>query len=451
MAAPKRLLVNAFNMNCVGHIHHGLWTHPRDRSTEYNTLRYWTDLAQTLERGLFDGLFIADIIGSYDVYGGGLDLTLAESIQLPTNDPWLLVSAMAAVTRHLGFGLTASTGAETPFTFARKASTLDQLTGGRLGWNIVTGYIDSGARALGQTGLAAHDQRYDQADDFLALAYKLWEASWEDGAVLRDRAARRYADAARVHRIEHAGPYFRCSGVHMCEPSPQRTPVLYQAGSSGRGQRFAGEHAECVFIAAGDPATARATAARLRQSAVDAGRRAEDLKIFVALTVVTGATEADARARHAEYLQHASPEAGLAHFAASTGIDFARYGLDDPIDYAGSNAIQSAGQAAQQRGWTTKRQLLSQFSLGSRYPTLVGSGVQVADALERWLDEGDIDGINLSRIVVPETWEDFISHVVPELQHRGRYRTAYDEGTLRHKLFGAGDRLPSRHPAASLR
>jgi hypothetical protein len=175
---------------------------------------------------------------------------------------------------------------------------------------------------------------------------------------------------------------------------------------------------------------------------VAAGRRPEDVKIFVALSVVAGATEAEARDRYDEYQRHANPEAGLAHFAASTGVDFARYGLDDPIDYSGSNAIQSAGQTAQQRGWTTRRQLLRQFTLGSRYPTLVGSGSQIADELVRWLDEGDIDGINLSRIVVPETWADFIDHVVPELQ-RGRYRTAYDEGTLRHKLFGQGDRLPA--------
>lgn len=451
LPAPKRLLVNAFNMNCVGHIHHGLWTHPRDRSTEYNTLGHWTDIARLLERGLFDGLFIADIVGSYDVYQGGLDLTLQEAIQLPANDPWMLVSAMAAVTQHLGFGLTASTSTETPFTFARKASTLDQLTQGRLGWNIVTGYIDSGARALGHERLVAHDLRYDQADDFLALCYRLWEGSWEDGAVRKDRARRIYADPAQVHAIAHDGPFHRSQGVHMCEPSPQRTPVLYQAGTSGRGQRFAGEHAECVFIAANDPAAARATAGRLRQSLVAAGRRPEDVKIFVALSVVAGATEAEARDRYAEYQRYANPEAGLAHFAASTGVDFARYGLDDPIDYSGSNAIQSAGQTAQQRGWTTRRQLLQQFTLGSRYPTLVGNGSQIADELVRWLDEGDIDGINLSRIVVPETWADFIDHVVPELQARGRYRTAYDEGTLRHKLFGQGDRLPAAHPAAAVR
>jgi long-chain alkane monooxygenase len=141
----REILLNAFNMNCVGHIHHGLWTHPRDRSTDFNQLSYWTDLAQLLERGLFDGLFIADILGVYDVYQNGIDLPLQEAIQLPVNDPLLLVSAMAGVTRNLGFGVTANLSYEAPYTFARRLSTLDHLTGGRVGWNIVTGYLDSAA------------------------------------------------------------------------------------------------------------------------------------------------------------------------------------------------------------------------------------------------------------------------------------------------------------------
>jgi len=446
----KRILLNAFNMNCVGHINHGMWTHPRDTSVNYNTLQYWTGLAQLLERGLFDGLFIADIIGCYDIYQGGVDLTLRESIQLPVNDPWLLVSAMAAVTGHLGFGLTANVHAESPYTFARKAATLDQLSGGRLGWNIVTGYLDSGARGLGYAGLPEHDARYDRADDFLAAVYKLWEGSWEDGAVLRDRERRIYADPARVHAVRHEGPYYRLDGYAMSEPSPQRTPVLFQAGSSGRGQAFAGRHAEGIFIGANSPQAARATSARLRQAAADAGRDPQDVKIFVGISVVPGRTASEARDKYEEYQRYASAEAGLAHFCASTGIDFARYGLDELIAYGESNAIQSAAQFARSNG-RTRRELLQRFKLGSRYTTLVGDAGQVADELERWVDEGDIDGFNLTRIVVPESFEDFIDIVVPELQSRGRYRTGYEPGTLRHQLFGAGDRLPARHEAARWR
>lgn len=178
-ASKKKILLNAFNMNCIGHINHGLWTHPRDNSTQYKTIEYWTELAQLLERGLFDGLFIADIVGVYDVYQNAVDVPLKESIQLPVNDPLLLVSAMAAVTRNLGFGLTANLTYEPPYLFARRMSTLDHLSRGRVGWNIVTGYLDSAAKAMGLSEQVEHDRRYDQADEYLDVLYKLWEGSWE--------------------------------------------------------------------------------------------------------------------------------------------------------------------------------------------------------------------------------------------------------------------------------
>ncbi|MCX5465615.1 LLM class flavin-dependent oxidoreductase [Alcaligenes parafaecalis] len=452
MTQPKKHIhINAFNMNCVGHIHHGLWTHPRDRSTEYHTLKYWTDLAQTLEKGLFDGIFLADVVGYYDVYQQGVDLTLREGIQLPVNNPWLLVSAMAAVTKHIGFGLTATVAAHNPYTFARDVSTLDQLTNGRIGWNIVTGYVDSGARGLGQDGLDAHDSRYDRAEDFLQLAYKLWEGSWEDGAVIADKQRRIHALPEKVHTVHHEGPFYRSNAIHMSAPSAQRTPLLFQAGTSARGLQFAGQHAEGVFIGAGTPEAARESSRKLRQAAVEAGRRAQDLKIYAGVAVVTGATEAEAKEKYADYLAHASSEGGLAHFAASTGVDFSQYDLDEPISFGPSNAIQSAAAAAQKQGWTTRRKLLEQFTLGSRYKTIVGDPQQVADALTTWIDEGEIDGFNLTRIVVPETWEDFANLVVPELQNRGRYRTAYEGGTLRQQLFGQGDRLSATHPAAQWR
>ena len=183
----KQIILNAFDMNSVGHINHGLWTHPRDESHRFNELSYWTDLAQTLEQGLFDGLFIADITGVYDVYQNGLDLTLKESIQLPSHDPSTLVSAMAAVTQHLGFGVTVNLSYESPYQFARRFASLDHLTHGRIGWNIVTGYLDSAERLIGQKGLKDHDLRYEQAEEFLELCYKFWEGSWEDDAVQKDK------------------------------------------------------------------------------------------------------------------------------------------------------------------------------------------------------------------------------------------------------------------------
>lgn len=447
---PRQILLNAFNMNCVGHINHGLWTHPRDRSVDYRTLPYWTDLARTLERGLFDGLFLADIVGVYDVYQGNLDTTLRESIQLPVNDPLMLVSAMAAVTQHLGFGVTVNLTYEQPYLLARRFSTLDHLTQGRIGWNIVTGYLDSAARAMGMARQWPHDERYDRADEYLEVLYRLWEGSWADGAVRRDKQARVFADADQVRPVIHHGRYFDVEGYHLAEPSPQRTPVLFQAGSSGRGQQFAARHAECVFISPPNKAAARRSVAALREQLVQAGRRPDDIKVFAGAAVVPGRTEALAREKYADYRQYASREAGLAHFAASTGIDFAQYDLDAPVDYAPTGAMESATTTAQQQGWT-RRTLLELFELGGRYPAIVGDAQQVADELQSWMTETGIDGFNLSRTVVPESYQDFIDLVVPELQNRGLYKTAYPEGTLRQRLFGQGDRLPDRHAGAAFR
>lgn len=449
--AKKKILLNAFNMNCIGHINHGLWTHPRDNSTQYHTLEYWTELAQLLERGLFDGLFIADIVGVYDVYQNSVDVTLKESIQLPVNDPLLLVSAMAAVTKNLGFGLTANLTYEAPYLFARRMSTLDHLSRGRVGWNIVTGYLDSAARAMGLSEQVEHDRRYDQADEYLQVLYKLWEGSWEDDAVINDREQRIYAQPGKVHKVEHKGEFYQVEGYHLCEPSTQRTPVLFQAGSSERGLQFAGQHAECVFISGQNKTSTRDQVDKVRASAVAAGRNPDDIKVFMGLNVIVGKTEAEARAKHAEYREFASAEAGVAHFSASTGIDFSQYELDEPIQYVKSNAIQSATKNLKNNDWT-RQKLLDQHALGGRYITLIGSVEQVADELESWIAETGLDGFNLTRIVTPESFVDFIDLVIPELQRRGSYKTAYDNGSLREKLFPEGGaRLPSRHVGASYR
>jgi FMN-dependent oxidoreductase (nitrilotriacetate monooxygenase family) len=449
--SKKKILLNAFNMNCIGHINHGFWTHPRDTSTQYKTLDYWTDLAKLLERGLFDGLFIADIVGVYDIYQNSVDVTLQESIQLPVNDPLLLVSAMAAVTQNLGFGLTANLTYEAPYLFARRMSTLDHLSRGRVGWNIVTGYLDSAAKAMGLNEQVEHDRRYDQADEYLEVLYKLWEGSWEDGAVIDDRQARVYAQPDKVHKVRHKGEFYQVEGYHLCEPSPQRTPVLFQAGSSERGLQFAGANAECVFISGQNKGATREQVDKVRAAAKAAGRNPEDIKVFMGLNVIVGATQEAAQAKHAEYLTYASAEAGLAHFSASTGIDFAEYELDEPIQHVKSNAIQSATKILKNNDWT-RQKLLDQHALGGRYITLIGSPEQVADELESWIAETGLDGFNLTRIVTPESYEDFIDLVIPELQRRGSYKTAYGNGTLREKLFpDTGARLPEQHAGAQYR
>jgi alkanesulfonate monooxygenase SsuD/methylene tetrahydromethanopterin reductase-like flavin-dependent oxidoreductase (luciferase family) len=227
--------------------------------------------------------------------------------------------------------------------------------------------------------------------------------------------------------------------------------VLFQAGSSDRGLQFAGRHAECVFISGQNKTATREQVDKVRASAKAAGRKPEDIKIFMGLNVIVGATEQEAQAKLAEYRQYASAEAGVAHFAASTGIDFAEYELDEPIQYVKSNAIQSATKNLKNNDWTRQR-LLDQHALGGRYFTVVGSAQQVADELESWIAETGLDGFNLTRIVTPESYVDFIDLVIPELQRRGSYKTAYDSGSLREKLFPEGEaHLPQRHTGASYR
>jgi FMN-dependent oxidoreductase (nitrilotriacetate monooxygenase family) len=446
----KQIRLNAFDMNCVGHIQQGLWRHPRDRSMEYARLEHWVGLARLLERGLFDGLFLADVLGVYDVHGASAAPAIAHAVQMPVGDPLLLIPAMAYATEHLGFGVTANLSYEPPFTFARRMSTLDHLTKGRIGWNVVTGYLDSAARAMGLERQASHDDRYDVADDYMQAVYALWEGSWGDDAVKRDRESGVYADPAQVREVHHHGPHYRVDGIHLCEPSPQRTPVLYQAGSSGRGKRFAGLHAECVFLNGQAKPAVRDHVDGIRAEAARIGRAPGDVLAFVGATVIVAETEALAQAKFAEYRRYASPESALVHASASMGVDLDRFGMDETFGAAPSEAIASNLQAMAQQGMT-KRKLLERMVLGSRQAPIVGSPQSVADELMAWVEEADVDGFILSRTVTPECFEDFIALVVPELQRRGVYKTEYAAGTLRQKLFGGGPRLPQSHPAAGAR
>ncbi len=451
----REILFNAFDMNCVVHQSPGLWRHPRDRADRYLDLSYWTDLARILERGKFDALFLADVLGVYDVYGGNTDTALREATQVPLNDPLLTVSAMAAVTEHLGFGVTCTLSYEPPFTFARRMSTLDHLTRGRIGWNVVTGYLDSAARGVsGAATQQKHDTRYQIAEEYMELVYKLWEGSWEDGAVLRDRARGVFTDPARVHRIRHEGAFFKLDAIHLSEPSPQRTPVLFQAGTSGKGRDFAARHAECVFMAAPSKAVATRYVADIRARAAAYGRDPAEIRILNLTTAIVGRTADEAREKHAEYRRYVSHEGALTLISGWTGIDFSAYDLDEPIRYIRNEAVHSAVEsfttADPGRIWTV-RQVAEHVGIGGFGPLLVGSPTQVADEMEAWVRETGIDGFNLAYVVTPESFADIADLLVPELQRRGRYKTEYRAGTLREKLGGVGPRLGDHHPAATFR
>ena len=452
----RQILLNAFDMNCVAHQSPGLWRHPDDHARDYNTIDYWVDLAKTLEKGLFDGLFIADVLGTYDVYGASNEATLRAGTQVPVNDPILLVSAMAQATEHLGFGITAGTAYEHPYPFARRLATIDHLTNGRVGWNVVTGYLPSAAQNLGDTDQLPHDERYDRADEYLEVVYKLLEGSWEDDAVQYDKASGVFTNPDKVHPINHHGKYFDVPGIAITEPSTQRTPVIYQAGSSPRGLRFAGENAEAVFINSNTPAAMKKTVAKIRSAAKAAGRDPHSIKVFAMQTIITAATEDEAVAKLKEYQTYTDAVGGLTLMSGWSGVDLSKYDLDAPITNIESNAIQStaatisSGTGADDGAWTV-RKLGEWTGIGGFGPILVGSGKQVAEQLAQLQDDTDVDGFNLAYAITPGTFTDIVDYVVPELQKLGRYKTEYTLGSLRHKLFGAGDRLPDDHRGASYR
>ncbi|OBB18868.1 5,10-methylene tetrahydromethanopterin reductase [Mycolicibacterium setense] len=448
----SRIYLNAFDMACVGHQSAGLWRHPDDQGYRYRELKYWTELARTLEAGGFDALFLADVLGVYDVYGGSKDAAVADAAQVPVNDPTLAVSAMAAVTETLGFGVTVSLTYEQPYALARRLSTLDHLTDGRVAWNIVTSYLDSAARNLGLGSQIPHDERYEIAEEYLEVCYKLWEASWEPGAVVRDRERGVFTDPAKVHDIEHKGQYFSVPGPFLCEPSPQRTPMLFQAGASPRGVRFAAAHAEAVFVSGPTPEIVAKPVKALRAAAADQGRDPQAIKVFTMLTPIVAETHELAVAKLHEYRQFVSTEGALALFGGWTGVDLAELGADEPLRYVQTEANRSAlaSFTTSDRNWTAG-ELAHEVGLGGRGPVVVGSPTEVADELERWVDEAGVDGFNLAYVTTPGTFVDFARLVVPELRRRGRVPDHSEPVTLRERLGGAGPLLAPEHPGAAHR
>ncbi|WP_223848248.1 LLM class flavin-dependent oxidoreductase [Bifidobacterium tissieri] len=447
--AKRQIHFNGFVKDCVGHQSSGMWRYPGDRSAEYTDINHWIELAKLFERGRFDAMFIADLVGYFDVYGGNVDSALRTASQLPINDPTTLISAMSVATENLGFGVTAGVFYEHPYTFARRMSSLDHITNGRVGWNVVTGYLPSALRNMGQDDIP-HDKRYDYADEYLEVLYKLWEGSWEDDAVVKDKAHDVYADPTKVHEIDHHGEFFDVPGIHLCEPSPQRTPVIFQAGTSPRGIKFAAENAEAIFVTGPTPELVAPQVKKVRDSLEAAGRGRYDARVLMMLTVITGNTEQEAWDKYHDYERYASTEGALTLYSGWIGTDLSKYDLDQPLDDIDSNAIQSTAANMQKvkgddgKRWTV-RDIAVRRAIGGNSPVIIGSGEQVADELQRIVELTDVDGFNLAYVTNPGTFEDIIDYVVPILQERGVYQTEYAPGTLRNKLFGKGDHLNPNH------
>lgn len=451
--SDEKIHLNLFTMNSVEHVTPGLWKHPGDQSHRYTDLEYWMEIARLAERGTFDAIFLADVLGIYDVYEDSRDTAIEHAIQTPANDPLSVIPAMAAVTDHLGFASTHSTTYVHPYKLARKLSTLDHLTDGRIAFNIVTSYLESAAENLGLDERMDHDTRYDRAEEFMEVCYRLWEDSWEDDAVVRDADNAVYSEPEKVHAIDYEGEYFDVPGPHSCEPSPQRTPVLYQAGSSDRGREFAAQNAEAVFVSQPTEEGVRSYMDDMRERAADHGRDPDELRFFPGIVAIVGETEALAQEKYESYVENVSYEGTLALLGGFMDMDLSELDPDQKIEHIETEAIQGAVNAFTKsdpdKEWTMEE--VAEFSgLGSTSPIVVGTPEQVADELQYWFEEVGVDGFNLKEIVRPDTLRDFVELVVPVLRERGLLREEYEGETLRENMLGAGnDKIAADHPARS--
>lgn len=446
----KKIHFNAFVQNSPSPYSSGLWKHEKDRGTEHNKLSFWTNLAQTLEKGKFDSIFIADVLGTYNTYNNSFDTAAKYAVQLPSHEPTAIVSAMAAATQHIGFVPTISTTYSQPYSLARQLSTLDHLTDGRIGWNVVTSYLESEAVNLGLPERLSKVERYNRADEFLEVAYKLWEESWEDGAVVQDVSTDTYANPNKVHAVTYHGQYFDIDGPHLVEPSAQRTPVLFQAGASERGKSFAAKHAEAVFSKHNSLADLQQFVDEIGTKATAYGRGKGDVRVYPMVLPIVGKTEAEAYEKYKVLESYVSHEGVATLLSGHTGIDLSHIDPDSYVEDIQTDAIQvDLDYYAKDttRKWTFK-EALKHHCIGNGAAIFIGTKEQVADQFETWAVEGGASGFNITQAYNPGTFEELIDEVIPVLQKRGLYRTSYEGTTLREHLYGKGQsHISKSHPA----
>ena len=456
----KKMILNAFVMNTPGHLAAGQWKNPRNKTDQYKKLSFWTSLAKLLDDANFHAMFIADTLGPYDVYKGPANVVpaLSSGAQFPVNDPLYLVPAMAAATKNLIFGITASLTYEKPYALARRLSTVDHLSEGRLAWNIVTSYLDSAAKNHGLEEQIDHDERYNIAHEYMEVMYKLWEGSFRDNAVLADREKGVYIEEDGVRQIHHKGKYFEVPGPHFCEPSPQRTPFLFQAGVSEAGNTFGGKHGEAIFIGGQTPEKVKETVDNIRAVARREHRDPNHIKIILGMTVIVKATDEDAELEKEDILKYADSEGVLALFGGWTGIDLAPFSDDEDFKLIDSPRVQSIVRrwadtvpGTDNAPWT-KARVVEYLSLGGAQTKIIGGATTVADELERWFEITGVDGFNLAHITNPGSFHDIIDYLLPELQHRGRFRTKVEkEGATAREAYLGTNRLPEDHPGSKFK
>ncbi|MGW2730529.1 LLM class flavin-dependent oxidoreductase [Streptomyces sp. NPDC001494] len=428
----RELHLNAFLMN-TGH-HEASWRLPESDPYAHVDLAHYVRLARIAERGTFDSLFLAD--------GPQLWSNLA---QRPAGalEPLTLLTALATATEHIGLIATASTSYNSPYNLARRFASLDIVSGGRAGWNIVTTAGREAARNFGLDAEPAHAERYARAAEFLDVSLKLWD-SWEDDAIVADKAAGVWGDDRKIHPPRHKGTYFAVEGALNVPRSPQGYPLLVQAGSSTDGKAFAARYADAVFTAQQTLADAQAFYADLKSLTAGAGRDPEHIKVLPGIVPVLGATEAEARANERVLEDHIVPEHGRARLESLLHLEPGALDLDRelPGDLPPESAIEGAKSRytlvveLARRERLTVRQLIGRLGGGRGHLTFAGTPEQVAGQIETWFTQGAADGFNIMPAVLPSGLEAFVEHVVPLLRRRGLLRDAYGPRRTLRERYG---------------
>jgi FMN-dependent oxidoreductase (nitrilotriacetate monooxygenase family) len=446
MPDSRQLHLNAF-IHDIGH-HESAWRLPESDPLATTSIDHYVNLARIAERGTLDSIFFAD---------GPVLLGDPRFRPVGFLEPLTLLGALAVKTERIGLIATASTSYKEPYDLARAFASIDHISGGRAGWNVVTTAGDEAARNFGRDAQALHRDRYARADDFLEVVTKLWD-SWEDDARLADKEAGIFADADRIHAVDHEGEYFSVAGPLNIPRPPQGHPVLVQAGSSLDGRIFAGRWAEAVFTAQRTRAEGQEFYADLKRRTVAAGRREQDIVILPGVVPVLGSTEAEARAREEEFEQQLIPAYGLSMLSRFYGVDLSGIDLDGPLpevpveqDIEGHKSRSTLISNLARGESLTVRQLLGKLGGGRGHRTFTGTPEQLADDLELWFTEGAADGFNIMAPALPGDLDTFVEHVVPILRERGLFRSEYEGTTLRghYGLERPANRLAPRQLATA--
>jgi len=427
----KRQMRLGLSMRYLGY-HDAAWRHPDVPSGGSSDYRHFLRCAQQAERGKFDMVFFADGIGvrANDEPPGSLSHS-NRNVEL---EPLTLLSALAPMTRHIGLVCTASTTYNEPYHIARKFASLDHISDGRAGWNVVTSWSEQEAWNFSRDTHLDYDTRYERAGEFVDVVTGLWD-SWEDDAFVHDKASGQFYDPAKLHTLHHKGKHFAVRGPLSVRPTPQGRPILVQAGANAMGQEIAAADADVVYASTNGFEAAQAYYASVKGRMARYGRDPGHLKIMPALVPIIGRTEAEAQGKLAQLQELIDPLVGLSRIYGLMG-DLSGYDLDGPVPEPVGAKVRSIAygwwERAKREGLSI-RQMYSEYAVGEGF-RLVGTASQVADVMEEWVDRGAADGFNITPTHLPQGIDDFVAAVVPELQRRGRFRTEYEGATLRENL-----------------